>query len=333
MSQLTLLVVAVLFVGPSSLFFGVDRVHAAQAASTGDTCAELEHAAAAAKTPVERAHAHLNLARCRLVNECAAPLSAELCWTAKPDSTLKEIVTNGKMDLKVAKAAIEALPESTDDSIRGQLADRYDMLSSFAALFGALADFDDKTESSRSSLIDACVGVSTYLDDPNPGIAVSAKLWQGVAYRRAGRPDRTLQLLWPAIGEPAANRVDFFVRVERCRSLAYSGQFVAALSLAIKLDELVDECLKNESDDAIKRAEESLRWVRVVIYRRWAEHLRVEGKKERATSADAEAAKLLGEVKYPPAIDRWLRLEQAIVGLPDWTIESAATSKKASDEP
>lgn len=298
-----------------------------------DTCRVLESAAEAADDPVERTRAWLVAARCRLVRECAGPLSAELCWSAKPDPELGDIVRRAMRCLDSAETAMKEWPESVEEKVRRDLGDRLDMLRAFAGLFAAMADLKADSEDSRSRLIEACIAVSMYLDDPNRGVAESAKLWQGVAYRRAGRAERTLQLLWPAIGDLSSNRVDFFARVERCRSLTDKGQYVAALALAVKLEEHLDDCMKGEDAGARELAEESLRWVRVFIHRRWAEELRREGKEQRAQSAEAAAAKLLGDATFPPPRERWLQLTETIVGLPDWESPAAAAPEDKADKP
>ncbi|MBX3396074.1 MAG: hypothetical protein KF841_11975 [Phycisphaerae bacterium] len=294
---------------------------ATQPATAGEAaiarrCAGLIESADRQTEPIARAHAFIVAARCLIVDECAAPLSVELCWSARPAPSLGELLSRAEACLASAESSLRAADASADEAVVRRLADRLEMLRSFARLFSAMADLDAGSEVSRSRLIDAGVGVSTYLDDPNAAVAQSARLWQGVAYRRAGRPDRSLQILWPAIGSLSSNRLDFFARVERCRALADQKRYVAALALAVKLEEHLDECMKPE--DVRARAADSLRWARIIIYRRWSETLRAEGKNQRARSAESSAAGLQGGDPDPLPSDRWLQLTETIAGLPDW---------------
>mgnify|MGYP001279361441 CR=1 FL=1 len=270
-----------------------------------------------ASAALERVNRAINEARAAIVSECAEPLSAELCWTAKSDPRLAAIVARAAGLIKKAEQALADLPKSVSESERSALQGRIDLLRAFLDLFTAIAALDD-SKSSRNRLIDACINVSVYLDDPNPGVADSAKLWQGVAYRRAGRPDRTLQLFWPAIGRVSSTRVDFFVRTERCRALVESGRHVSALALVVKLEEHVGEWIKDEDEASRTLAADSLRWVRAMIHRDWAASLRKDGEPERAKTADEAAAKIVGEESFPIPPKKWLRLSETIAGLPEW---------------
>lgn len=304
----------------------------AGAPSANDCSALIRKAAATGGSPLERVQANLAAARCLLVYSCAGPLSAELCWTATPGTQLAPIVREARACLERCDEAMKKLGD-LDEAVQHELTDRRDMLAAFAGLFDAMAELDASSDKSVVRLIDACIGVSAYLDDPNPGVAESAKLWQSVAYRRAGRPDRSLQILWPAIGRLSSSRIDFFARIERCRSLADRGLYVSALALAMKLEEHRHDWLSNEDETAVRRAEDSLRWTRVILNRRWAESLRTAGEEERAKTAEAAAEKLLGDDPYPPPPDRWLQLSETIAGLPDWNQIVPSTSQPAREKP
>lgn len=269
-------------------------------------------------------------ARKAIVLDCAAPLSNELCWTAKPDAKLADAVRRAISELDNAARAVTDLPDSVDADVKRSLESRIELLRAFADIFTAIASFDDSS-AGRDRLIDACINVSVYLDDKSPGVAESAKLWQGVAYRKAGRPDRTLQLLWPAIGNISSNRVDFYARIERCRALLERGQHVSALALAVKLNERLDEWMKNESEETKSQARDTLIWVRVAIHRDWAESLRKNGETARAKTADEAAEKLLGEHPFPAPPGRWLRLSESIAGLPEWTPTKASSATSQPD--
>lgn len=296
---------------------------AAAQGAPGPTDPELSAALDAANQTIEQA-------RRAIVIECAGPLSNELCWTAKPDSALAQIVKHGIALLDEAAKCVSDLPKAIDGEVKRSLESRIDLLRAFAEIFSAIAKFDDSV-AGKDRLIDACINVSVYLDDKSPGVAESAKLWQGVAYRKAGRPDRTLQLLWPAIGNISSNRVDFYARIERCRALLEGGQHVSALALAVKLNERLDEWMKNENEETKSLARDTLIWVRVAIHRDWAESLRKNGESARAKTADEAAEKLLGEHPFPASPEKWLRLSESIAGLPEWTPVKASSATSQPD--
>lgn len=299
------------------------------APTEADRCAALMQAMTNAATPLARVRCGLAAARCAIVLECASPLSRELHGLVPNREALSSGVATGNDCLKVAAEALEQLPDGFDEDRRRILQDRVDMLRAFADLFAALAAADGSQRAAQR-LTDACIGLAVFVDDANRGIAESAKLWQGVAYRRAGRADRTLNLLRPAIGSLRSSRVDFFTRMERCRALVDAGHFVAAQSLAMRLEKRVNTWLIKENDAARKRAADGLRLLRGEGYMRWAADLRKRGEEDRAKGAEDEMRRVLGDANLLPSLDDVLLLDQAIVGLPDWeTTEPAPTTQAA----
>ena len=282
-----------------------------------------------AATPLARVERGLAAARCAIVLSCAPPLSRELYDFAPDPGELASSAATGKACLKGVADALRQLPRGFDAERRRILQDRVDMLNAFAELFSALGAADGSRHAT-TRLTDACIGLAVFVDDSNPGVAESAKLWQGVAYRRAGRAGRTLNLLRPAIGSLHSSRVDFFTRMERCRALVDEGRFVAAESLAMRLEKRVNTWLLKEHDSARKRAAESLRRLRGVIYKRWASDLRSHGKEDRAKAAEDAMRRILGDASSPPTFDEVLPLDQTIAGLPEWKMTEPAPTTQAA---
>lgn len=280
-------------------------------------CDALIQAMKDAATPVAKVERGLAAARCVIVHECAVPLSRELNGMAVESHALASSVAAGEDCLHAAAEAMQHLPDGFDSDRRRILQDRIDMLRAFADVFVALAARDG-SDSASARLTDACVGLAVFVDDPNRGIAESAKLWQAVAYRQAGRADRTLNLLRPAIGSLRSSRVDFFTRMERCRALVDAGRFVAAQSLAMRLEKRVNVWMVKEDDATRKRAADTLRRFRANSYKQWAIDLRERGKEDRAKAAEDEMRRTLGDTSSQPTLDDIMLLEQTIAGLPDW---------------
>ncbi|MCG8404774.1 MAG: hypothetical protein MI923_06205 [Phycisphaerales bacterium] len=289
------------------------------ASGSSSSCASLLKSAKTATTPLERAHAHLAAARCKLVLECAPPLSLELY--GRGDSQLARIVDQGLSHLNLATNALGHLPDDFDADARRSIEDKIDLLRAFATMFAAIAKGNGSTEA-KTRLTNACIDLAIYVDDPNSGVVDSAKLWQAVAYRRAGRPDRALQLLLPALAPSSSSRIDFLARIERCRALADKGRFVAALSLTMKLDARIENWFDDEEKEIRKGAENAIRWISVDIYKRWATDLRAQGNKPRAQAAERRAMEIVGKGTYPPPPDRSLNLKETIAGLPDWNFNT-----------
>ena len=290
-------------------------------------CTSLERAVAKAETPLEKIESHLAAARCLLVRQCAPHLSRELSGSPSAGKALVAIAERSRTLLASATEAMGILPDDFDDGARQAFEDRIDMLRAFAKMFAVLGQEGD-VEAVRRKLTDACIGLATYVDDANAGVVESAKLWQGAAYRRAGRPNRALQLLVPALAPSTSSRVDFLTRIERCRALADSGSYVAALSLALKLADATEAWFEDDDQAVRKKAADTLRWVRADILQRWAAALRNQGKDARANAAEAEAKTILGKRPFPPPAEQWLSLTETIAGLPDWPPINLAGRKR-----
>ncbi len=288
--------------------------------SPASPCDKLDRAVDPTAGATARLEACLSAARCALVVECAGPLSLDLMGFEKGGKRILATVDRGVHHLDCAATALQGLPEGFDDEAVLAAEDRIEMLRAFAKMFRALAR-EDSSKVDKARLTDACIGLALYVDDPLAEIAGAAKFWQGAAYRRSGRPERTLQLLRPAIGSGASGRVDFLMSVERCRALADLERFPAALSLNLRVDQFVGQWFKEEPEAIRSRAKQTLRWIRAKIYRRWAGVLRKQGKPDRAKAAEVEARKALGDLPSPPPPARLLLLDETIVGLSEWRPE------------
>ena len=291
-------------------------------------CDLLETVAASATGEPGRGRACLAAAQCILVRRCAAPLSAELADGHDGREALTAMTTAA---IALLDRAAGALKESPVEEPAGRdLRDRIDMLRAFADVFDAIARSDSSQESGKR-LLTACNRLAVYLDDSNEAIVESAKLWIGVAYRRAGRPERSLQVLHPIITAPASRRVGFLARIERCRALGDTGDFAAGIALCQRLGARVDSWFAGEDAATRAKAADTVRFVRAELLRGWAGKLRASGEKDRADQALAEADKLVDPAESPPAPDRWLGVSEAIAGLSDLAAEPTSRSAVESD--
>ncbi|MCZ6699537.1 MAG: hypothetical protein O7D94_11445, partial [Planctomycetota bacterium] len=179
----------------------------------------LEIEFATAPTTTDKTHAAIALARCILVTECAPSLNCLLAGRDDCGNELGSLVDQAQEYLKVAAGHLKEPDAQIEADRRVQLDERIEMLGSFAGVFGELAKPVSDEDAYRSTLLEACGELAIYLDDTNAGIVESARLWQGVAYRRAKRFDRAIQVLRPVITQPAFVRIGVHARLQRCHAL------------------------------------------------------------------------------------------------------------------
>jgi hypothetical protein len=271
------------------------------------------------------------LARCIIVIECAPLLSTLLTEGAQSGEALAERAAAGTRQVNQAAVLLKELNENGDSSNAEELGQQIELLQAFAQVFAALAAAGD-AEASKERLIDACGGLAMYLDDSEKEVAESAKFWQGVAYRRAGKPDRALEVLRPVLTTPASVRIGFLARLERCRALADRGEFVAALALATRLAARVDSWFDDEDEMSRKQAGECVRRLRVKLQRDWAARLRADSRPDRADEAEAQARKLSRKSGDASPELIGFALTEAIAGFPEIESKSRAPSTQ-EDEP
>lgn len=284
-------------------------------ATKSPSCERFQSSIDKATSAAERLSARLGAIECILTQECAAPLTA--------------LLTEGALDRRAlgasAARAIENIDKASDDlsgatldeDANSEAIDHLDRLRAFAEMFAALA-LDPKADETARRLIDACIGLALYADDPSEELVESAKLWQAVAYRRAGKTDRALQVLRPVLTTPTARSIGFYARVQRCLCLADRGDHAAALALAFRVAHRADAWFEDRDRAARKQAADSVRWVRIEVLKGWAKKLKEDDKPDRAAEAEEEAETLLAGETYPIPADRWLPLDSPIAGLPTW---------------
>lgn len=263
-----------------------------------------------------------------VVREFAAPLSALLRGdrSAEVVAAIERLVAQSRTQLDETARCLEADDIEEDDEAIWEMTDRVAMLRAFVDLFEAMARTND-TQASQDRLIDACNGIALYLDDNDQEIVESARFWQGVAYRRAGRPERTLQTLRPVLMSPRDARIGLLSRLERCRALSDLNRHAAALALAMKLEARLDAWFTHEGPETRRRAAESLRAVKIELLNNWAELLDRDGHVTAAANARREARVLLGEDAWPLPHERELALEKSIDGLAPWKVQLPTGAK------
>jgi len=280
-------------------------------------------------TPAERCHAELLIARCLIVSRGAAPLSA--LWHGETTSPeLADVTRAAAVHLDAAAEALERLPDETPAEIVYAFERRLNLLRSFHAMFAALAA-GHATEEQRRALIDACHALAVYQDAERPGVIAAAKLWQGVAYRRAQRSDRALQVLRPRLGEPTPPAIGLMLRLERCCALADAGEYVAALALSQRLSGRMEGWFDGQPTDEAIRAAGAIRRVRVMLLDGWAVALEADGKTEVAAKVRGQADLIRDPTADDsPAYGR-LTLHASIADLGEWEMPTTAPADAANE--
>jgi hypothetical protein len=260
-----------------------------------------------------------------LVDRCAPALSRRCYQMIGPDAELADLAREalGLLDraARMLDDADEAAVGSEGGSVRTAEAaerhERVDVLRAFAEMFAALAA-DPAADGEKDHLLGACNGLAPYLDDENQKVAASARLWMGVAYRLAGRPERTLQLIRPVLGPPDDARIDLAARLQRCLAMGERGEHVAALAVGLRIGGRVGKWFEDDDGPTRRLARDAVRYTRVELWRSWAERLRAEGDARAADEADRQAKELLDGETWPPPPDRRWNLTVSIAGIEEW---------------
>ncbi len=294
-------------------------------------CGALDDAITSATTAVEECEACVAAARCVLVTRCGPLLSRRCLAAREDDGALVEVTGEGLALLDRAAEALGRTGDDADETVTSEMKDRIGLLRAFGRLFAAMGR-DATTGASKKTILSACGGLSVYLDDENPGVVASAKLWMAAGYRMAGRPERTLQVIRLNLATPANARIDLLSRLERYRALGDQGEYAAALALCLRIEHRLESWFDDEATRQL--AAESVRFARVELHRAWAAKLRKTAMADRAKQAEADAAKLIGSDSYPPRPEDLLGTDKAIHGLPDWVpLRTMPTTQTAKETP
>jgi len=218
-----------------------------------------------------------------------------------------------------AERALEGVPnlvKQIDEGKRRFVTAPVNVLRRFNAVFLAISTPRDKVDAeAESALFEAASDLAEFLDDANPALAESARLWQAAAYWRAGKSDRALKILRPITAAPADARIGLVSRLFRCRLLSDSGQHAAALSHCTRIADRINRWFDSESSETREAALTTVRLVQVEILEAWIGKLHDAGD---ATGADAVTAQLAEVRKRTPDLTGKprLKLTATIGGLP-----------------
>jgi hypothetical protein len=281
-----------------------------------------------------RCQVMLEMNRRFLVEKSARQLTRVLIGQDQDVEPLLHSMRNIHRMMGLAGGLIRRLPADDDETLK--LKRISDLIAAFSESFTALAMDDDGSET-KQALLDSAVGLALYLDDENRAVVESAKLWQGVAYRRAGKPERALQVLHPVLTTPEARHIGLYARLERCRALADRGDYAAALAVAQRVAARVDPWFEEMDAETRRQAADSVRWTRIELLGRWGDELRRLGQEELAAETEGEANRLIGSDVYPPPMERWLALTETVSGIPQIPLpkahDDAADETSPASEP
>jgi hypothetical protein len=246
---------------------------------------------------------------------------------------LSDLAGEGLAYLDCASASLSEVASGDGGSVDvAELDDRIAMLRAFGETFSALGE-DSSSSDGRRRLVRVCRELAIYLNDDNAKVAESARLWVGVAYRQAGRPGRTLQVLRLALSGPASLRLGLAARLQRCLALGDRGEHVAAVALCTRLARRVEVWFADEDAALQAAALETVRLTRAEMLRRWASSLRSAGQTEEAQAVAAEASRIeAGSGETPGGGGRMLLVE-TIAGLPKWDDEAASSIAEQAKRP
>jgi len=285
-----------------------------------DIPSRLRAAVEDAKTPDERLAAATHAAQHAIIREAAAHLSQVLSGRpAQPDDP-PDCLRRADGLLRIASESLSKITNQPGGRRSVEYRDRLEMLTAFHRLFTALATAPADDDTAARELLSACSRLAVFLDDSNSGVVESARLWLGAAYRRAGRPDRAIQILRPTLTPPADPRLGLHARLQRSLALGDAGLHAAGLSLCLKLDARVGRWFADEA--TADEARRLVRRTRIQLLRSWAATLRTANAASQAREAEARADALGAEGDATARPADVLRLEVTVSGLPEWSDET-----------
>lgn len=289
-------------------------------------CRTLELAVDSITNPADKGAACLSAARCILVSQCAPMLARELAGDSGARADLASAASRALALVTQAEGLIGAEP-------REDQTECVELLRAFGQIFEAIGN-GSSDEQAKGRLITACNNLALYLDDSREGLVASVKLWQGAAYRRAGRPDRSLQVLRPAISQPASAAIGFLASVERCRALADRGNFPAAIALVLRLSERAEGWLDSNGEEPRRQSIRILDGLRISLLRDWSSELRKQGQTQQAADLEKDADALARKLNIGSAAAEPFPLVEAVAELPEChaTAESQPAESEATPE-
>jgi hypothetical protein len=279
------------------------------------TFAELKGAIATHDSAVDRARLALNTAQRILVEE-TSPHLLEIVARGRTEPALQPMLDDAEKCMALAEEDLGIERTDANRAVR----ERIDLLRAFAGVFRGLSTplpttmADDGTSDARSKLLRACGELALYLDDPSAAIVESARLWQAVAYRLAGKPDRTIQVVRPFLKRPKTPDISLYSRLQRCLALGDQGHHEAGILLSLRLLGRLERWFGGD-EASLEQARRSVNDVRIRLLKAWAEQVRRGGHEADAEQIEKQVSEALGEDKYPFALDEMLPLSKSIAGL------------------
>lgn len=250
------------------------------------------------------------------------PFASRVLLGIDTDEDRKQLAALGDAAQKQLDAALELLDnyEPADAGEPADLPDKWESthetLSGFAAALSALGAPQDA--SGKSKRRSASVLVSTNVDDPRIQVGVYARLWSAMLLLEAGRADRSVSALSPALAPPLDPLPDFFARWLRVRAALEAagpedvGKFAVASSLLYELEEGIGDWFVK--DEQVSAAEHTLAFLRSRVNDQWTAAMQAKGQK-----AAAKVTEHLAEDDAPPAgvVVQLMRIERAAPVLTD----------------
>jgi len=247
----------------------------------------------------------LSDAHAAIIRRAAAPLS-DILNNRADDEDMRSL----RAIVKDAKDALARHDSETKTDVKKRNTNRKRLLAALASVFDAIANLKG-SDDARSNLTDAAIELELYVDDPDKHIAEAARLWQGLAYRLAGKPERSLKILHPILKPGTRSAIDLYGRFERCRALSAAGRHVAAVALAVRITEVAHVWPKG-AGPAFTDAHTAARRLTADTYRAWAADLTKAGETQRAATAQRRAEEIDAEIK--DAMFDSFKLEATVVG-------------------
>lgn len=196
----------------------------------------------------------------------------------------------------------EVEPQADEDKrLKRRLLQMSDTVAAFVELFGAVRLGPDTDEATAETWRKAGRGLAVARESLEPQVAAAAQLWQAYALDRAGRRERALEVLAPALAKPEELPYDLLSRLLRMRLVADSGEYAAAVGLLARMEWALNDWMDNR-DQRRNNARRLVGLLRHKIVTTWLRHLRDAEQVEAAAHLEpmlAEIERGFAEIKQP----------------------------------
>lgn len=239
----------------------------------------LDRAIEASQEDAQKARLELAAANWLLARSIASPATRCLLGFAEKNDLHRIHEAAGDAQIRLARARkLLKTDADKDKAALTQLRQSATALEAFAKMLLAIST---ESDDSKQACEDAAVNLATARESENELVAAAALLWQAYAWDRAGKTERALTTLPDALTPPQRLPFDFMSRLLRCRMLAETKEWAAAVSLLMRMRTLTEEWFGQEDNAGRRSRRRLIGLLQHEITQEWLAQLKTKDAAER----------------------------------------------------